>query len=327
MADALVSPIVGGAAWAVVICVAGYSIKKIKADDDTSMTPLMGVLGAFVFAAQMINFSIPLTGSSGHLGGGLLLAIILGPHRALLTISSILFVQAMFFADGGLFALGCNIINMGIIPAYIAYPLVYRLIAGDSYNVKRITAASVASALLALEAGAFTVSVVTVLSGITELKFSTFLSVMMPIHLPIGLIEGIVTAAVVMFIRNTRPEILNLNTENKMSFSGFVAVFLISAVLIGGVLSYFASGNPDGLEWSISKTTPHEVLANADTAFNKKIAEIQDAASFMPDYSFKHEDGTLSGTSYAGVFGGLITLILCLGIGAVFRIHQRRATS
>ena len=77
----------------------------------------MGVLGAFIFAAQMINFTIPATGSSGHLGGGLILTILLGPYAAFLTIASVLMVQALFFADGGLLALGCNIFNLGFFPA------------------------------------------------------------------------------------------------------------------------------------------------------------------------------------------------------------------
>ena len=91
----------------------------------------MGMLGAFVFAAQMINFSIPGTGSSGHLGGALLLAILLGPHAAFVVVASVLTVQALFFADGGLLALGANLFNLGVLPCYLAYPLVYRPLAGN----------------------------------------------------------------------------------------------------------------------------------------------------------------------------------------------------
>ena len=96
----------------------------------------MGVAGAFVFAAQMLNFAIPGTGSSGHLGGALLLAILLGPEAAFLVMASILAVQALFFADGGLLALGCNIFNLGFFPAFVAYPLVYRRIVGDGPDLR-----------------------------------------------------------------------------------------------------------------------------------------------------------------------------------------------
>ena len=117
MADALVSPAVGGTMWAVTTGLIGFSSAKVNRLADDRTIPFMGVLGAFVFAAQMINFAIPGTGSSGHLGGGLLLAILLGPWAALLTLASILTIQALFFADGGILALGCNIFNMGSFPA------------------------------------------------------------------------------------------------------------------------------------------------------------------------------------------------------------------
>lgn len=102
MADALISPEVGGVLWVVSAAAAVYAAKKIAKDKDSKIIPLMGVIGAFIFAAQMINFSIPLTGSSGHIGGGLLLSILIGPHAAFLTLFSVLGVQALFFADGGI---------------------------------------------------------------------------------------------------------------------------------------------------------------------------------------------------------------------------------
>src|SRR5512136_1006033 len=123
MADALLSPTVGGAMWAVSAGTIAFCARKVRKEVDDSKVPLMGVLGAFIFAAQMINFSIPVTGSSGHLGGGLILSILLGPYAAFLTIASVLGVQALFFADGGLLALGCNIFNLGFYPAFLAYPL------------------------------------------------------------------------------------------------------------------------------------------------------------------------------------------------------------
>ena len=101
MADALISPAVGGTMWAVSGGLAAYSAKKVREEADDRKVPLMGVLGAFIFAAQMLNFAIPATGSSGHIGGGLLLSILLGPYAAYLVLASVLTVQALFFADGG----------------------------------------------------------------------------------------------------------------------------------------------------------------------------------------------------------------------------------
>ncbi|MGD0586713.1 MAG: energy-coupling factor ABC transporter permease, partial [Oryzomonas sp.] len=146
MADALLSPAVGGTMCAVSGAAIAYCSAKVRTGLDDRKVPLMGVLGAFLFAAQMINFTIPATGSSGHLGGGLLLSILLGPYAAFLTISSVLMVQALFFADGGLLALGCNIFNMGFIPAFLVYPLVYKRITGSAPGRTRLVAATMISA-------------------------------------------------------------------------------------------------------------------------------------------------------------------------------------
>ena len=102
MADALISPAVGGVMWAATAAAGAVSVRALARSKDERRLPLMGVMGAFVFAAQMITFSIPGTGSSGHLGGGLLLAALLGPYAGFLVMASVLAVQALFFADGGL---------------------------------------------------------------------------------------------------------------------------------------------------------------------------------------------------------------------------------
>src|SRR5512133_282897 len=132
MADALISPAVGGTFWVASAAGLAFSARKLKENADENRIPLMGVLAAFIFAAQMINFTIPGTGSSGHLGGGMILAILLGPWAGFLAMASVLTVQALFFADGGLLALGCNIFNLGVFTCFIAYPLVYRRLAGTS---------------------------------------------------------------------------------------------------------------------------------------------------------------------------------------------------
>ena len=180
MADALISPAVGGAMWVASAGLIGYCSKKVKQDMDDRKVPLMGVVGAFIFAAQMINFTIPGTGSSGHLGGGMILAILLGPHAAFLTMASVLTVQALFFADGGLLALGCNIFNLGFYPCFVAYPLFYKKVVGNSPVDGRLVAGALISAVVGLQLGAFSVVLQTVLSGISELPFVTFVVLMQP---------------------------------------------------------------------------------------------------------------------------------------------------
>lgn len=151
MADALISPVVGGTMWAATAGVAAYSIKKIQSDLDQKKIPLMGVMGAFIFAAQMINFSIPATGSSGHLGGGMLLSILLGPYAGFLTMASILAIQALFFADGGLLAFGCNVFNLGFFTCFIAYPFIYKQIMRRGYSPARMFGAAMLSAVVGLQ--------------------------------------------------------------------------------------------------------------------------------------------------------------------------------
>jgi len=153
MADALLSPTVGGIMWTATAATTLYCARKVQSELENRKIPLMGVLGAFVFAAQMINFAIPGTGSSGHLGGALFLAILLGPQAAFLTLASVLTVQALFFADGGLLALGSNIFNMGFIPCYIGYPFIYKIIAGHKPAYKKIVTGSIVAAIISLQLG------------------------------------------------------------------------------------------------------------------------------------------------------------------------------
>jgi len=241
MSDSLLSPAVGAAMCAVSFAANVYAVKKIKKDGfGAEKIPLIAATGAFVFAAQMLNFTIPATGSSGHLVGSILLASIIGNFPALLAISAVLVVQCLFFADGGLLALGCNIFNMGVIPCLFIYPLIFKPLVKSDMTFKSITIASIASAVASLQFGAFGVVLETQLSGITELPFSTFLSLMQPIHFAISIAEGIITATVLCFVHLYHPRRI-------------VTTFAIATV-VACVLSPFASPYPDGLEWSIEKT-------------------------------------------------------------------------
>ncbi|MGV8057063.1 MAG: energy-coupling factor ABC transporter permease [Smithellaceae bacterium] len=342
MADALLSPAVGATMWAGSLTVLGYSSRKLKENIDNKTIPLMGVMGAFIFAAQMINFTIPGTGSSGHLGGGMLLAIILGPYAAFLVMASVLTVQALFFADGGLLALGCNIWNLGIYPCFIAYPLIYKTIAGNGTSTQRLSFAAIVGALLALQLGSFSVVLETLLSGKSELPFATFAILMQPIHLAIGLVEGIVTAGIISYVKNARPEILESSEVSRTLTVGtpvknILITFVIMAIISGGTLSWLASTNPDGLEWSIEKVIGKEELAGQEKGIPPVLKEIQEKTAFLPDYNFKQaakkkpaagKDPVWpridAGTSFAGVVGGAIVLGLVVLIGFGIRNFKKR---
>jgi len=344
MADALLSPAVGTTMWAATGGLIAYSAKKVRQELDERKIPLMGVLGAFIFASQMINFSIPATGSSGHLGGGMILAILLGPYAGFLVMASVLIVQALFFADGGLLALGCNIFNLAFFPCFVAYPLIYRKIVGNKPSQGKILAGSLIAAIIGLQLGAFGVVLETVFSGISELPFGAFVLLMQPIHLAIGIVEGLVTAAVVTFVWKARPEILEAagrslpigEVEIKKVLLGLAAAALIA----GAALSWFASSNPDGLEWAMFKTSGKEEL-QTDESLHASLAVIQEKTSFLPDYGFKkakpvteakHADEETApwpavdpGTSVSGLIGGGLTLLMAALTGLGLKRRQGTA--
>jgi cobalt/nickel transport system permease protein len=331
MVDALLSPAVGLTMWVVSARAIAHSSAKIRREPDDGIVPLMGVLGAFLFAAQMVNFSIPATGSSGHLGGGLLLTILLGPYAAFLTVASVLVVQALFFADGGLLALGCNIFNIGFIPAFIVYPVIYKRITGGDPTPKRRMLATMVSAIVGLQLSPLSVVLETLFSGISALPFSTFVLLMQPIHLAIGVVEGLVTVAVVCFVHKARPEILRDAPDTRpianRPLRGVLLAFLLAALFTGGLVSWFASNDPDGLEWAIARATGTAELKGPVHGVHAALSALQKKVVYMPDYAFNEPaDTKLSrelGTSVAGVIGGMAALSIVFLIGFLLKMRPR----
>jgi cobalt/nickel transport system permease protein len=334
MADALLSPAVGGTMLAASAAAVAYSAVKVKKDElNDKKLPVMAVAGAFVFAAQMINFTIPGTGSSGHIGGGMLLCALLGGAPALLSLAAVLIIQCLFFADGGLLALGSNIFNIGVIPCLIVYPLIYKPIVRKKLSIGRIGAAAVISTIIGLQLGAFAVVLETLASGITELPFKAFVVLMQPIHLAIGLVEGIVTAAVLSFIHSMRPELLDsavngTAVKSEVSVKKVVIILAVITILVGGGLSWFASSNPDGLEWSMERTAGTAEL-EAQGGIYDSAAKVQQKTAFMPDYDYADagEGGSSTGTGIAGVVGGLMTFALAGAAGLIITKVKKRSKS
>jgi cobalt/nickel transport system permease protein len=253
----------------------------------------------------------------------------------------VLTVQGLFFADGGLLALGCNIWNLGIYPCFIAYPLIYKPLAGDGKHSGRILVAALAGAIVALQMGAFSVVLETELSGKTELPFGTFLLLMSPVHLVIGAVEGLVTAGVVNYVRSVRPELLESAgfarpLQRSLSLRKILVVFGVLAVLIGGTLSWFASTHPDGLERAIERITGRTELPPQGGGVTGAAKELQGKTAIMPDYAFKQDAGATKtdraapswpavepGTSVAGILGSVIVLVLVLVVGFTIRAVRR----
>lgn len=328
MADALVAPAVAATMYVGSAVAAGYSVRKVKLENNAKKIPMMGVMGAFVFATQMINFTIPGTGSSGHLCGGMLLSSILGPFAGFLTMIGVLLIQCLLFADGGILALGANVWNMAFYGCFIGALLIWRPMIKNKLSNARVIAASIIGCVLTLQLGAFSVTLETLASGITELPFGIFVATMQPIHLAIGAVEGLITAAVLVFIKEARPELLwgvdQAETEGKgrLSVKKTIAGLAIVAVLIGGGLSLFASTNPDGLEWSMEKVAGTAELENEDD-IHQAAAQFQETTALLPDYAFKDNESPL-GTSFSGVIGGVVVVVVCVGACYAFKFFRKK---
>ncbi len=349
MADALLAPAVAATMYVASGAAVGASVHQLKKDENTQKLPTMAVSAALVFAGQMINYTIPGTGSSGHMCGGMLLSALLGPQAGFLSMVVILTIQCLFFADGGLMALGANCWNMAFYGCFLGFYLLWRPIMRSGWFSRlgakaagrmKIIVASVLGCVFTLQLGAFSVVIETSLSGITELPFGPFCALMLPIHLAIGLVEGVVTAAVLVFVYESRPELIQeVNTEGaelsgKRSLKTTIVVLALAVAVVGGGLSLFASANPDGLEWALFGNAEAGYSDNmaldedsfgvsssaADTA-----ASVQEKTAFLPDYSFADSDSA-AGTSVSGLVGSAmvaaVAIVIC-ALGGFFRKRKK----
>ena len=345
MADALLAPAVAATMYVASGAAAGVSIHQLRKDDEQQKLPTMAVTAALVFAGQMINYTIPGTGSSGHMCGGMLLSALLGPYGGFLSMIVILAIQCLFFADGGLMALGANVWNMAFYGCFVGYFLIWRPIMrshwfgeGRGAQRARVIAASIIGCIVTLQLGAFSVVLETSLSGITDLPFGAFVSIMQPIHLAIGLIEGLITAAVLCFVLEARPELLRdsqtAGDPSKHSLKTTIAVLAAVAVVVGGGLSLLASSNPDGLEWALFGNAESGYAENmgldednfgVSSSAAEKAESIQEKTSFLPDYSFANSDSS-AGTSVSGIVGAALVAAVALLIsflGGFFRKKKK----
>lgn len=345
MADALLAPAVAATMYAASAVTVGTSVKTLKKDEATAKLPTMAVTSALVFAGQMINYTIPGTGSSGHLCGGMMLSALLGPQAGFLSMVVILTIQCLFFADGGLLALGANCWNMAFYGCFVGYYLLWKPIMRSKLLGKmgakaagriKIILASVLGCVITLQLGAFSVVLETSISGITELPLGAFVGIMQPIHLAIGLIEGLITSAVLVFVYEARPELLmDVDTsdsalQSKYSLKTTILILAVVVAIVGGGLSLAASSNPDGLEWSMfgnaeAGYSENMGLNEEDYGISSAAAEaagsIQEKTAFLPDYAFVDSDSA-AGTTVSGLVGSAIVagvaLLICMA-GGFFR--------
>jgi len=323
MANELLSVPVAAGTMAIAAGAIGLICRKFREAITSDRLTMMGILGAFVFAAQMVNFQLPaMPGTSGHMVGAVLLAIILGPHLGAIVISSVVIIQCLIFQDGGLLALGCNIINMALVPSYLGYFL-YRTVTAGPFSSIRTYIAAMLACMLAIEAGAILVPVEASLSGVLAVPFSTFLITMLGVHFLVGFIEGLITVAVLAYIQQVRPDLVvdTLPGKIRLSTKTVLTTLFVFAVITAAGLSLIASGMPDGLEWSYAERPDQPDFEPIVSNDNSKIAAVDDFQSrysLLPDYSVRtstlgrigpEQGHTWRGwTSFAGVFGSVLTM-------------------
>ena len=345
LSDALLSPAVAITMDVASVAVAGLSIFRMKKEDRINVDlskqriPTMAVMSALVFAGQMINYTIAGTGSSGHICGGVMLAALLGPWGAFLSMIAVLLIQCLFFADGGLMALGTNVWNMAFYSCIAGYFLIYRPIMQSKIKNGRvkIILASILGSVLMLQLGAFSVVLESQISGVTDIPFGAFAALMQPIHLLIGLVEGLITAAVLLFVHESRPELLKEyaapTKSAKMKFGSVILTLAIVVAVVGGGLSLFASSNPDGLEWSLFGNAESGYSENLSldeedyglsSITSEKAAEIQDKLSFLPDYAFAGNPDSPVGTSVSGIVGSAIVAVVAVGLCAMGSVIRKK---
>ena len=310
----LVSPEAAIVGSVVAVALIGVAIAKVRTTTPRRTLSLVWAVGALLFASQMINIPIGTLGYSGHLVGGILAAALLGPWLGFLTLSGVIALQALLFTDGGLLALGWNIVNMAAIGALVVYPLIFRPIAKRSTTPMRYLLAAIAASVVAIVAGAAAVVGEAAVSGVAVGSLGEFFGSMLSTHAIISLLEGGITGAALALIAARQPSLLESFPHRRMNGlkqSAHRAVVTISlcALFIGGVLSTLASEHPDGLEWSIQNT-----LTTSQSQLHTDAEALQQKMALAPDYE--------------GDYTGLLAtagILLCAWISTPSRRKQQQA--
>ncbi|MFJ8163005.1 energy-coupling factor ABC transporter permease [Streptomyces sp. NPDC096136] len=329
--DAPVSVAAGVAATAAV----AVSLRGARRELDERTAPLAGLVAAFIFAVQMLNFPVA-AGTSGHLLGGALAAILVGPYTGVLCVSVVLLMQGILFADGGLTALGVNILNMAVVTVLVSYAVFRALLKLLPSGRRSVTVAAFAGALLSVPGAAVMFTLLYALGGTTDVPIGKVFTAMVGVHVLIGIGEALITTATVAAVIAVRPDLVHgargLATPLKLRVGGELVdapaaapvpaaarstrklwlTGLATALVLAGFVSFYASASPDGLE-----------KVAADKGIDSKVQEHAAADSPLADYGVKDvDDARLSG-GLAGVIG--VGATIAVGSGVFWAVRRRRA--
>ncbi|MFE6333720.1 energy-coupling factor ABC transporter permease [Streptomyces sp. NPDC057806] len=301
--------------------------------------PLAGLVAAFIFAVQMLNFPVA-AGTSGHLLGGALAAILVGPFTGVLCVSVVLLMQGILFADGGLTALGVNITNMAVVTTVVAYGVFRALVKLLPRTRRSVTVASFVAALVSVPASALAFTLMYAVGGTTDVSIGKVAGAMVGVHVLIGIGEAAITALTVGAVIAVRPDLVygarDLRQRLQLRVNGALVDVpaseqatpapvaarasrrtlwisgLATSLVLAGVVSFYASADPDGLE-----------KVAADNGIDRKAEEHAYADSPLADYGVQDvDDARLSG-GLAGVIGVGVTVVA--GSAVFWAVRRRRA--
>ncbi|MFF1402825.1 energy-coupling factor ABC transporter permease [Streptomyces sp. NPDC058294] len=311
------------------------SLRGARRELDERTAPLAGLVAAFIFAVQMLNFPVA-GGTSGHLLGGALAAILVGPYTAVLCVSVVLLMQGVLFADGGLTALGVNITDMAIVTTVVSYAVFRGLLAVLPRKRRSVTVASFVAALVSVPAAAVAFTLIYAVGGTTDVSLAKVATAMIGVHVLIGIGEAVITALTVGAVIAVRPDLVHgargLRQRLRLRVDGVLVdapapaapvaartsrrtlwvTGLVTSLVLAGFVSFYASASPDGLE-----KVAH------DKGIDRKARKHPASGSPLAGYGVRDvNDSRLSG-GLAGVIGVGVTIVT--GSTVFWAVRRRRS--
>ncbi|MFF4711417.1 energy-coupling factor ABC transporter permease [Streptomyces eurythermus] len=315
------------------------SLRGARRELDERTAPLAGLVAAFIFAVQMLNFPVA-AGTSGHLLGGALAAILVGPYTAVLCVSVVLLMQGVLFADGGLTALGVNITDMALVTTVVSYAVFRGVLAVLPRKRRSVTVASFVAALVSVPAAAVAFTLIYAIGGTTDVSIGKVATAMVGVHVLIGIGEAVITALTVGAVIAVRPDLVHgargLRQRLQLRVNGALVdapaaepatpapaaartsrrtlwvTGLVTSLVLAGFVSFYASANPDGLE-----KVAH------DKGIDKKEEEHTTADSPLADYGVKDISNARLSGGLAGVIGVGVTVVA--GSAVFWSLRRRRS--
>ncbi|WP_078631267.1 energy-coupling factor ABC transporter permease [Streptomyces griseoaurantiacus] len=336
--DGFIDAPTSAAAGVIAAGAVAVSLRGARRELDERTAPLAGLVAAFIFAVQMLNFPVA-AGTSGHLLGGALAAILVGPYTGVLCVSVVLLMQGILFADGGLTALGVNVIDMALTTTVVAYAVFRGLVKVLPRTRRSVTVASFAAAVLSVPAAACVFTLIYAIGGTTDVSIGKVATAMIGVHVLIGIGEAVITALTVGAVIAVRPDLVHgarglrqrlklrvgddlvdvpdtapvpaAARTGRVSRRAVWAGGLAASLVLAGFVSFYASADPDGLE-----KVAH------DKGIDRTAKEHASADSPLADYGVRNiTDARLSG-GLAGVIGVGVTVVA--GTGVFWAVRRRR---